>query len=167
MHPVGAATQSDDAPLVALTDVAIGRRALFSLVGSADGFRYVLNRSDASGEDPRRDADGMVREVGRVCGTTEPIAARLERRLALHLRPEFDHVPLRCEGLTCTASGPMEFATTLRFVFARDGDGRLGLTTVYEVEDVGLTPEAVESNWTRAEVALADAPWTCADLPRR
>lgn len=146
---------------MALEEVAHEHRSLFSLAEPGAGLAIVLNRTDASGVDPAADAEGRIRRAERVCDADAESLARVELGLAMHYEPENEHVPVRCEGLVCEARGPMEFATSLRFVFERSSQGGLVLRTVLEVEDVGMIDELVHSAWNWAELAAVDLPPRC------
>lgn len=148
-------------PAVALEEVVHEHRSLYSLVEPDAGLAIVLNRTDPSGEDPNADTEGRIRAAERVCSAEAPSLARVEQALALHYEPEYDYVPVRCEGLVCEARGPMEFATSLRFVFERSSQGGIVLRTVLEVEDVGMIDEFVHQAWNWAELAAAQLPPRC------
>lgn len=150
-----------DDPAIALEEVAHEHRSLYSLAEPDAGIAIVLNRTDPSGEAPNADAEGRIRAAERVCSAEAPALARVEQALALHYEPEYDYVPVRCEGLVCVARGPMEFATSLRFVFERSSQGGIVLRTVLEVEDVGMIDEFVHQAWNWAELAAAQLPPRC------
>lgn len=159
-HPSQATSWPDD-PSHALDDVAHGRRSLYSLAEPGVGLAIALHRSDPSGEDPAADAEGNIRQAERVCDATAPALARVERGLAVHFDPAFDYVPLRCEGSVCEARGPMEFATSLRFVFEPVPGGGVVLRSVLEVEDVAMMDELVHRAWNWAELAVEELPPRC------
>lgn len=149
----------------ALASVARGERSLFELADRSRGVAYVLRRDDASGEDPRADAEGTVAITTRVCDATDPVLDAVTRALAEHFRPEFDYVPLVCDGLVCTATGPMEYATSLRFEFVRSGADTV-LDTIYEVEEVALEDEYARARWSEAFTASASLPPSCDSTAR-
>jgi len=154
-HGSGATTLPRDEPNphAALEAVARGERTLYSLTDEGHGFTYVLRRDDASGEDPRADSSGSISNSTRVCDAGDPVVSSLTTQLRLHFEPDFAYVPLVCEGLVCSARGPMEFATSLRFEFERVESGGIVLERVFEIEDVALTDEAARARWLEAEEA--------------
>ncbi len=159
--PAPTATTAAETPASLLEDVAHGRRTLLSLGAPREGFGYVLHRTDPSDEDPRRDEEGRIRFAQRVCSAEQVRELGIERSLALHYEPEFDYVPVVCDGLICNAGGPMEYATSLRFVFERGRTGSLLLRTVYEVEDVAILDEFVHQAWNWAEAQAEELPERC------
>lgn len=146
-------------PETALARVGRGEGSLSGLVAAGEGLGYVLRREDASGEDPRA-VQGVIAETRRLCAAGDPAFAELDRELALHYQPEFDYVPVRCEGLICRAAGPMEYATSLRLEF-EERDGHLVLARLYRVEDVALEDEYAARRWVEAERAMAELPSGC------
>ena len=159
-----ASTEAHDAqrdPHRALASVAQGERSLISLAAPGDGFAYALRRDDPSGEDPRADEHGSIAVTTRVCDANDANLARLTAALASHFDPDFEYVPLVCEGLVCDAHGPMEFATSLRFVFS-DSHAGLALREVYEIEDVSIVEDVAAARWREAEGAIRALRTTCA-----
>lgn len=148
-------------PAVALEEVAHGHRSLYSLAEPGVGLAVVLNRTDPSGEAPDADAEGRIRRAERVCDDRAPSLTRVRDGLVQHYLPDFEYVPVVCEGLVCDAHGPMEYATSLRFVFERTADGGIALRTVLEVEDVAMMDEFVHAAWNWAENAALDLPGRC------
>lgn len=148
-------------PAVALEEVAHGHRSLYSLAEPGVGIAVVLNRTDPSGEEEGADAEGRIRRAERVCDAGAPSLRRVRDGLVQHYLPDFEYVPVVCEGLVCDAHGPMEYATSLRFVFERTADGGVALRTVLEVEDVAMMDEFVHAAWNWAENAALDLPGRC------
>lgn len=153
-----AATAED--PYALLSSVARGERDLLSLTEAGRGFAYTVYREDATGEDPRADEEGVIRFTVRVCAPGDVVSG-LGIRIRDHVRDLYEGVPLTCAGLVCDARGPMEFATSLRFVFAQAEGGALVLRSVFEVEDVATIEQIAAQRWQEAEQAVADLGPEC------
>lgn len=149
-----------DDPYAMLASVARGERDLLSLTQDGSGFVYAVNREDATGEDPRRNDEGVIRFTTRVC-TPGDVSSGLAVRVRDHIADLYEGVPLTCTGLVCEARGPMEFATTVRFVFAHDAGGRLVLRAVYEVEDVATIEQIAAQRWQEAEQSVGAMDEAC------
>lgn len=162
-HRPAAATTPDVAaedPYALLASVARGERDVLSLTEAGAGFAYTVYREDATGEDPRANDEGVIRFTVRVCAPGDVVSG-LGGRVRDHVADLYEGVPLTCAGLVCDARGPMEFATSLRFVFAHGRGGALVLRSVFEVEDVATIEQIAAERWQAAEQAVADLGPEC------
>ena len=99
--------------------------------------------------------------VGAPTASSGDVVSGLSVRIRDHVADLYEGVPLTCAGLVCDARGPMEFATSLRFVFAHDARGALVLRTVFEVEDVATIEQIAAARWQEAEQAVTALDAAC------
>ncbi len=141
-----------DAPTAAfIRRLATGAEPFASHVSPERGVVFVEYFSDASGQDPRADAQGVVKEARRLCG--DELSGRLDRlREDLARRVETSaHDPLfTCSGRVCTFPAEMEYDLGGELRFAPG----LVLESVVRTEGGPVTEEFVAEAERWAEDAL-------------
>lgn len=152
---------SPEDPRATLEQVARGERSLWSLVDPSSGLAYAVRREDASGEDPRADAEGFVRTTARICDADDEHLSEITADLATHFGEIGADAPLVCDDLVCAAGGVAEYATTIRLELARAEDGSLALRTVLRVEEISTPVDVAAARWADARAGIATLPPRC------
>jgi hypothetical protein len=162
----GATTQTSTTPDspervdgAVLVQLARGERAWSSVIDPRIGLARVEVFGDASGEDPRADADGTVHIAERLCG--EALERYLETLTAdLRLRVETSwHDPLFvCTATECRFDAEMEFDRSGRIELASSGASIVAIERV-EGGTVAESWLAEANAWVRE--AHARLPRAC------
>lgn len=110
------------------------------VVDGARGVVFASVSTDARGDDPRADAQGVIREAVLACGDDltkryDALTADLRGRLA-------DGLAVTCDGAACAFPARMEYdhGGTLGF---RRADGRVVLASVVTIEGGATSPAFV------------------------
>ncbi len=155
-------------PLVSadrMARIAAGHEPLRELVAPSRGVIYVLYATDASGEDPRADDDGIIRLAEHWCSDEQLTDGidRLQRDLARRIREPIREPLFECVDDRCGHPAQMEYDVAGHYEFARvDGFDGPALIAVEHVESASMTERflADAEDFVRDErAALAGA--TC------
>jgi len=121
-------------------------------IDPARGVVFVVYATDASGEDPRADAQGMIRTASRACGAElDDALEHLGADIARRLEDEAWSDLVRCEGSTCSIPAMGEYDLTGALTF-EDG----ALVSVVRIEGGPVTDELVAAGEAYAEAQLAE-----------
>jgi len=135
--------------------IAEGHRPLEALVAPSRGLVYVLYATDASGEDPRADDDGMIRLAEHWC-TSEELTDnvdRLQRDLARRMRDRVREPLFECVDDRCEHPAQMEYDVAGHYEFAPvEGFEGPALIAVEHVESAGMTEDFL----AEAEIFVRD-----------
>lgn len=135
--------------------VAEGHTPLRELVAPGRGLVYILYATDASGEDPRADDDGMIRLAEHWCPGAQlgDQVDRLQRDLARRMREPVREPLFECIDDRCEHPAQMEYDVTGHYEFARvDGFAGPALIAVEHVEGAGMSDAFLED----AEIFVRD-----------
>ncbi len=164
VEPVGGeapVSQGDPEPTGPLMDaegmarIAEGHRPLRELVAPSRGVVYVLYATDASGEDPRADDDGIIRLAEHWCPgeQLDDNVDRLQRDLARRMREPIREPLFECVDDRCEHPAQMEYDVAGDYEFAAvDGFDGPALIAVEHVEAAGMSEAFV----AEAEVFVRD-----------
>jgi hypothetical protein len=135
--------------------IADGHEPLRDFVVPARGLVYVLYATDASGEDPRADEDGIIRLAEHWCTEAELSDGidRLQRDLARRARDPIREPLFECVDDRCSHPAQMEYDVGGHYEFARiAGFDGPALIAVEHVESASMTEAFLED----AEVFVRD-----------
>lgn len=130
-----------------------GDRSLASVIDRERGLVHVAVRSDATGDDPRRGADGVIRVAERYCGAAlDEAIARFDRDLVARNVDPLDVPVFTCEGDTCRHRARMEYDVAGAYTFASIDPPRL--EHVVEIETAMNEPARAEAErWIATALA--------------
>lgn len=156
--PAEPAPEPERGPLMdaeGMVQIAEGHRPLRELVAPSRGLLHVLYATDASGEDPRADEDGIIRLAEHWCPgeDLEDNVDRLQRDLARRIREPVREPLFECVDDRCEHPAQMEYDVAGHYEFARvEGFDGPALIAVEHVESAGMT----EAFLAEAEVFVRD-----------
>lgn len=135
-----------------LAELAEGSRAW---IDPTRGLAVVIYATDASGEAPEADADGMIRIARRACGEAlECEITRLRQGLSARLDDPQFVASLACDETSCTIPARAEFDLSAELKFV-EVDGRSVLDTVVWIEGGPVTEDFRAAGRAFADEQLA------------
>jgi len=138
-----------------MTRLGRGALRLDALVDRRRGLAYAEYFTDASGEDPRADRNGLVRLAELACGDAlvRRLAA-LEQDLRRRVQDSQYDPLFTCNAGACTHPAEMEFDLRGRYTFERDASGRAVLVSVVRIEGGAMTNafDRAGERWTASRL---------------